>query len=485
MTENAVGTARNILRNSAAMLLVGLFAKGMGLVIAVLVARFLGPKATGLYALLFSIAVLGETLPTLGVPDALVREIAAKPESSGHLIRTAVKIVLVVSILPAAGFLVASFWFEAGDPARSSLRVLCISTPVAALFTIASAALQGLERMFLLTWITFATRVVSLVWLFFSLWQGGHVESAFVSRLIFQLGAAAVFLPILWRYPIVQASDSGVRNLLFRSFPFALNKILNDLVLRMPALILPAILGLAKAGLFDAAERARNAVAMAMQAAMLGMMPALARNFSDTGDKSGQLISYSAKYVALCIGLAATAIAVLAAWIIRLLYGEHFVAAILPLQILVWAQVVIAVDLVLRQTMMAARLEYSAVRRTLLGLVVQFAVIIVAAKPLGLIGVSIGILLAAIFLLAIDVAFIHRRVARIRVGSAVVAPLSVALLIGTVLVLIDYDELVMRIGVAVVGWALAFVFLRLVPRDELAILKRIVTARRAAKPPKG
>jgi len=485
MTEHAVGTARNILRNSAAMFLVGIFAKGMGLVIAVLVARFLGPSATGLFALLFSIAVLCETLTTLGVPDALVREIAARPESGGHLIRTAVKIVLVVSILPTVAFLVASFWFEAGDPTRSSLRVLSVSTPVAALFTIASAALQGLERMFLLTWITFVTRVVSLVWLFYALWQGGHVESAFVSRLVFQLGAVVILLPILWRYPDVRSADSGVRNLLFRSFPFALNKILNDLVMRMPALILPAILGLAKSGLFDAAERARNAVAMAMQATMLGMMPALARNFSDTGERSGQLISYSAKYVAICIGLVATGIAVLASWIIRLLYGDHFVAAILPLQILVWAQVVIAVDAVLRQTMMAARHEYSAVRRTLMGLIVQFGVIVLAARPLGLVGVSVGMLLAAIVLLSVDVAFVHRRVASLRTGSAVVAPLSASLLIGTALALIDYDDLFMRTVVAVAGWALAFVFLRLIPREELAILQRIVVARRAQSPTKG
>ena len=74
MTEHAVGTARGILRNSAAMFLVGIFAKGMGLIVAVLVARFLGPSATGLYALLFGIAVLCETLTTLGVPEAIFAE---------------------------------------------------------------------------------------------------------------------------------------------------------------------------------------------------------------------------------------------------------------------------------------------------------------------------------------------------------------------------------------------------------------------------
>jgi predicted RND superfamily exporter protein len=57
MPEHAVVTARRMLRSYAAMFLVGLFAKGMGFVISFLAARLLGPTATCLIALMFSIAV--------------------------------------------------------------------------------------------------------------------------------------------------------------------------------------------------------------------------------------------------------------------------------------------------------------------------------------------------------------------------------------------------------------------------------------------
>lgn len=481
MNEHAVGTARGILRNSAALLLVGIFAKGMGLVIAVLVARFLGPGATGLFALLFGIAVLCETLTTLGVPEALVREIAAKRESSGHLVRTAVRIVLVVSILPTLAFLVASFFFEPGDPIRSSLRVLCISTPVAALFTVAQAGLQGLERMFLLTWTTFATRIMSLVWLVYALWQGANIESAFISRLIFQFGAVAVILPILWRYPDMRPEESSVRSLLFRSFPFALNKILNDLTTRMPALVLPALLGLVKSGFFDAAERIRNTIAMTMQATMQGIMPAFSRNFSGEGSQSSKLISYSAKYVAIGMALIATGIAVLAGWIVQLLYGSQFLDAILPLQILLWAQVVVAVDGVLRQAMLASRNEYSAVRRSLAGMLTLLLVLVSTAKNFGLVGVAAGMLLAAVALLWVDLRFVHRRVTPIRSGPMIVAPLAAALLIGAALAAIDPDAILTRILVATTGWVLAFAVLRLLPREEIQFLRHILLARRTEK----
>ena len=79
MTSGSVGLARGILRNAGGLFLVGVFAKGMGLVIAVLVARFLGPDAMGLFALLFSVAMLLETFISIGLSDSLVRDVALDP----------------------------------------------------------------------------------------------------------------------------------------------------------------------------------------------------------------------------------------------------------------------------------------------------------------------------------------------------------------------------------------------------------------------
>jgi O-antigen/teichoic acid export membrane protein len=269
-----------------------------------------------------------------------------------------------------------------------------------------------------------------------------------------------------------------------RSFPFALNKIINDLNVRLPAIVLPAMLGLAKSGLFDAAERVRNTIAMSMQAAMLGMMPALSRNFSESGSKSGQLISYAAKYVAISMSLISTGIVVCAGWIIRLLYGDQFLDAILPLQFLAWAQAVLAVDAVLRQSMLASRNEYSAVRRSLAGLLIQAFVLIVMAKAAGLTGVAAGMLVAAIALLGVDVRFVHTRIAEIQIAKAVVAPLSAALVIGAVLLVIDPADIWTRILVASAGWALAVLALRLVPRDEALLLKQVLLTRRQTQPNK-
>src|SRR4029079_14940709 len=110
MTHASVGVARRILRNAGALFLVGAFAKGAGLIIAVLVARFLGADAMGLFAALFSVSVLIETFISLGMSVSLVRDVAAHPAEAPQMYRGALKLVAWISVIPAAGLAVAAIF---------------------------------------------------------------------------------------------------------------------------------------------------------------------------------------------------------------------------------------------------------------------------------------------------------------------------------------------------------------------------------------
>jgi O-antigen/teichoic acid export membrane protein len=482
MTEHHIRTARSIVRNSAALVLVGVLSKAMGLVMAAMIARFLGPSATGLFALFFGIAIVVETLTSFGVPEVLVRDVAARPSESVRIYRAAVKIVLTASIIPAAALLIATYWFERGDPAHSTLLVLCISTPIASLFNVSQAVLQGQERMSLLTWTAFATRIASLAWLAFALWRGGDVDDAFLSRLLFLLGSVVVFFPKLWRRDDDPQTGISTRSVLVNSLPFLLHRLLVDIGARLPAFLLPSIAGLTKAGIFDVAERLRSTLGMTVQATMLGLIPAFARNFVGSGSKSDTLIAYSAKYVAISVSLVATGISVFAAWIIQLLFGNAFMEATLSLQILIWAQVVMAIDSVLKQAMLAARHEYSAVRRAVAGLLIHLVLIALLTYLFELPGAASAILIASTILFLLDLQFVVRHVAPIPIVRFIVTPLLSTALIGGVLIFVDENSIVMRLGIAVAGWAFSVLVLRLISREEAVLLSQVLFKRAAAKP---
>lgn len=478
MTDGSVGLARGILRNAAALLLVGLFAKGAGLVIAVLVARFLGADAMGLFALLFSIAILLETFISLGMSDSLVRDVAARPSETSNLYFTALKLVAWISLAPAIALTVAAFLVADGSAASASLIIIAIGTPISGAFVISQAVLQGSERVLLLTWVTFVARLISLVLLGYVFYRGAGIEAAFASRVLFQALSLAIFFFVLFR----NRQDHGVgftpRSLLTRSVPFAMNRAIRELVVRLPSFVLPGAVGLAAAGIFDAANRLRSTLGITMSASIVGLMPAFARSLGQSGSQADGLISYSVKYMCLGVSVVATVIVLLADWVIELLFGPAFAGASRPLQLLVWAQVLTAVDAVLQQAMLATGAVYPAVRHSAIAVPVQLALIFLLTVTLDLPGAALAVLLSSALTLALDLRFVTRNVTKFPVVHFAMMPLAATFVVACTMLAADHASFAMRLVFAIGSWCAAMALFRVLPRVELRFLLRLATERR-------
>jgi O-antigen/teichoic acid export membrane protein len=479
MTPASVGVARGILRNAGALFLVGVFAKGAGLVIAILVARFLGADAMGLFALLFTITILLETFISLGLSDSLVRDVAAHPTEALGLYRSALSLILKVSVIPAVVLTAVALLAVEAGPARTSLLVIAAGAPISGAFVISQAVLQGSERVGLLTWVVFAARVVSLAALAVALYLGAGIEAAFASRLLFETLAIAAFHAALVRtLPAGQATHTAA-SLLKRSAPFAISLALRATAMRLPSLVLPGTIGLAAAGIFDAANRFRSTLGMTMSASIVGLMPSFTRSLGQPSPGSGGLVAYTVKYMCLGMSAVATVIALASDWIIRLFFGVEFAEAALPLEILAWAQVLVAVDAVFQQALLASGAAFRSVRYTSLGLIVQFILLLVLCDPLGLKGAAIAVLLASALPLALALTFVVRHVAPFAFVRFAVVPLAAATLIGLVLHLSNGQPFLLRLAIAGVAWTAALVVFRLLPLEEIRFIRRLALPGRA------
>ncbi len=475
MNREPVAVATAIIRNSIALMFVGLLAKGMGLVLAVLIARFLGPAAMGLFAVLFSIALLVEYVAPLGLQDVLIREVAARPAERVRLWQQAAKIALASSLLPAAAFLVAAWLYRDDGSIRNSLLALAAGIPCATQALIAQSVLQGLEKMLAITWTTFLTRVASLVALVLLLLQGMGVESAFISRALFQVSTAAIFAWLILRDAPAQAqavADAGRPGLaLARTLPFAVNRVLNESTTRAPLLLLPILFTLADIGIFDAADRIRLTLGIMVAVATTGIMPALSRSFAAQSEDRHALVSFGVKYVCVSLSLAALAISIFADVIVRLLYGPQFAASALLLQVLIWTQVLVATDFVMKQAMIANGREYAVVRRALAGLACLAVLVLGFGRAFGLVGAAAGVLAAATFTLWLDARYLARESMLREAARFLVRPLACALFAGGVLLALDGADPFTRLGAGIAAYALAAIALRLVPGAEQAFLK--------------
>lgn len=471
MQREPVALATSIVRNSVALMAVGLLAKGMGLVLAVLIARFLGPSAMGLFALLFSIALLVEYVAPLGLQDVLIRDVAAHPQDRIRLWRQASRIALAASLVPSAAFLVAAYAFRDDAPTRNSLVALAIGMPCSAMALVAQSVLQGMEKVLYITWTTFLTRVASLIALVLMLMQGMGVESAFVSRVLFQASTAALFAWMILRDPPRPETHAHPGIAFARTLPFAVNRILTESTTRAPLLLLPLLFTLADIGIFDAADRIRLTLGIMVAVATTAIMPALARAFSGGSDDRHALVAYSVKYVCVTLSIAALFISILADVIVRILYGAPFMASAFLLQVLIWAQVLVATDSVLKQAMIANGREYAVVTRALAGLAVLAVLVLGLGHFFGLIGAAAGVLAAATLTLVLDATFVTRKVGSFDAIRYLGKPLACAGVSGALLVYLDGASPLLRFGAGLGAFLVVALAVGLLPRPEREFLR--------------
>ncbi|MGH8495928.1 MAG: flippase [Gammaproteobacteria bacterium] len=480
MSEKRVHTAARIIRNSLALFVVAAMAKGAGLIIAIIVARYLGAEALGIYAVLMALTMLCEIVAPMGQQDVLIRSVARVPASMLRLWvesgATTILFAAVFSLILAAGGRMLGL-----DPdVLLAVDVVALSLPIGASSMVAQAVLQGLERMKFLAVATFLGRVAGLATLIVMLEFGAGVYSAFVGRFVFHLLTLGILAVVIFRYGRSIGATTDWRftprylaGATKAALPFAGQRVLAEAAIRSSVLVLPLLLSMRSVGLFDAADRLRQTIASIIPIVMLAIMPAFSRVFRDDRERAAELAEYSMKFLLIVVFPMAFLVAAAAPAIIGLLYGSGYESSATVLQIVIWSQVFMAADMVLKQAMIGSDNEKAMLWRSAVSVVLQIALTVILTRAFGIHGAAAAIVAGGVFMVALDAHFVSRHVVRMNLLSATAKPLLCAAVAGAVaLALADFN---LAIVFAAFGSAyLAILFLiRTFSAEELSLMRSL------------
>jgi O-antigen/teichoic acid export membrane protein len=462
------------------MFAASVLAKGGGLIVAILVARYLGAASLGVYAVILAVALLLEILSPLGHQEAVVRAIARDhTQILVHWV-TANASTLLVSLLFGAGLMVYALAARPQPDVELALYVVAASLPFAGLKFVAQSVLQGVERMQYQTMATFVGQALGLLVLWVLLIAGAGVWAAFLSRAVFHVVSLAILGWVIVRH----ADRSGVqrtwrpdyrrcRSMLSASTPFALQRFLTEGLQRLNIIILPLLVTLEAVGQFNAATQITQATSTIIPIMMMTLLPVFARSYSRDRGKSAVMAHKVLKVLLVCIFPFAFVVAIAADSIVRLLFGTGYEAAVPVLQIVIWSQVFLAADSVMKQQMIASDNERAMVWRSTQGLLANIVLTIALGIAWGLHGVAIAVVVAGAFLLALDARFVHCRIGPVRVIEAVIRPFLCAAATGAVaFALVDH-------GLAIMLPVAAFVYLAMLlltgtfTADERMLFKQL------------
>lgn len=366
-----------ILGNTVWLLADRVLRMGLGLLVGVSVARYLGPSQWGLLNYAVAFTSLFAAFASFGIDSIVVRELVRYPEQRDEVLGTAsilkalggalvlgsasVAIIFVkpsdsvtlylVSITAAASlfqtFDTIDLWFQSQVQSKHSVRARGIT-----FFIIAAGKLMlvaGHAPLIAFAWINFCEAMLNAVALLIVYFLGGQRLAG-------------------WHF-----SYRWVQELLRDGWPLLLSGLAIGLYMKIDILMLDSMAGSKAVGIYSAAVRLSEAGYAIPSAIAASVFPSIIES------KQANQQLYEArlyKLFRLVTGLAYFIViptAFLSPLIVRLLFGQAYAGAALVLSIHIWSAIFVFLGIAATPFWLAENLQKECLYLTLLGAVLNIA----------------------------------------------------------------------------------------------------------------
>jgi len=299
------------------------------------VARVLGPKQFGVYALLFAMIEMLAVASGSGYADFLTRE-AAKDARLGWGLGSQLIWLRLGCLVPivAAG---AGILWVLGYPKMVVLATLWLSSSLIprSVSEAVQGVLRGLDHCLAYVAVEWSFDLALLAGIGFLIFRGGGLKLAIEVEIIAAGAAAVASLAFLFRFRTSERIGLSLKKLLKKSAIFNIYMFVGNLYDRFDVLLLSRLAGNYATGVYSAAYRPLSMLQLVPYGILYSLLPALSRNRDDAQTK-GRLekamgLLLSAAFVVILVTM------VFAGPAVHLVLGYAYAESAVALKILIWA----------------------------------------------------------------------------------------------------------------------------------------------------
>jgi len=426
----------SLVTNSLAMLAARLAAPFFSFGINIGVARLLGSQVLGQYVGVVALLLVAQALAGGGLSLLVTRDIAAHPEQRAELLRRANRAGLASGSLATLLFLLYARFVFAADLWQPAL-LLAVSILPSAWVSAQEGLFMGMHQHARIAWVALVEGSVKLAAAAGVFAFGGGLAGLCAGLTLARL----VALALGQRFAVRAGAERGfarpaggalefTRALL----PFAGIWTLSMLYFRQDVLVVSALRSASETGLYGVATTLYALALMAPNSLMAAIYPRLSAAFGTARDAYHEATILSAKLLMLQGVVMALVLIASGPWIVRLLYGTSFLAAVPALCLLAAILPLHGVNSALGQAMQAAHLQKEMLGFTLGASVVNLTLNLVLVPAFGILGAAWALLTTS-GLAALALGWIyHRRITPFALGArsllalfSVAAPVAIVL----------------------------------------------------------
>jgi O-antigen/teichoic acid export membrane protein len=440
----------SILSNSLAMLAARLLVPLFSFGISIGVARLLGTQVLGQYVELVALLFVAQALAGSGLAALVTRDVAAQPGERAELVRRANRVGIASGALATVLFLVYVRLLLEPTAQRPAL-LLAVSILPSAWIATQEGLFMGVHLHHRITATAFVEGVVKLSAGVVVLAVGGGLAGLCAGLTLARLVAFAfghVFAARAGAERSLGSPAGGTIDFARAAVPFAVIGTMGVLYFRQDVLVVGALRSQSETGFYGVATALYAMTLLVPGSVMSAVYPRLASVFAKSRDAYHEATVLATKVLTVfCVVMAIAMIAV-APWLVSLLYGTGYLAAVPVFSLLAATFPLHAANGTLGQAMQAGHLEREMLLVTVGTVILNLALNLALVPRLGIEGAALSILISSGLALLVLGWIYHRRVAPLSMGMrSLLAPVAMAGPLVLLLVAPDW----MRLPGAVLG----------------------------------
>ena len=371
---------------------------GVGLLVGVWVARYLGPELFGLWSYVSAFVGLFAVVAALGLQNIVVRDIVRDPSCKGETLGTAALLQLLAGLLSYTCLLGAFFWLR---PEEELAKVLIAVLGSVMLFKFSEVAVYWFESQVMSKYIVWVQNSIFLVFAIIKviliLKQCTLIAFAWATVAEgFVVGFLMIVMLTVKGLPLRQLSISLVRakSLLADSWPLLLSGIAITTYMKIDQIMLGQMLSDQAVGIFSAASRISEAWYFVPMIIVGSVFPSIldAKKCGEVQYHNRLQHLYDLMvWLSVAIALPMT---FLSTPIVIGLFGLAYAESGPVLVIHIWASVFVFLGVASGQWFIAENRQILIFQRTVLGAIVNVALNYIFIPRFGVIGAAYATVLA-------------------------------------------------------------------------------------------
>lgn len=340
---------KRIVKNTGVLLIGRVLNSILSYFLVIAIARYLGDVGLGKYSFAFAFIGIVMVFFDLGITTSAVKDLSRDKSRTKYYLHNLFSLRLVLSILSlVAAFIVINLLND--DPSI----ILIVSLAALAMFFESmcltfKVVFRAHEIMEYDAISKFVERLLALVIGYYVLVTYQNI-TYFIVVLV---GSFSVMFLInylvslyLFERPKLVWNPTFWKKLVVKSLPYWFTMLFKTIYFKVDTVMLSFLIGYSVTGWYNAGYMIIDALAFIPTIVIIAVFPAMARYYKESKEKllSTYIIVFRYLFViALAIGVGIT---VLSPRIIQFVYGEGFANSAIALQILIWANLFLFVNLV-------------------------------------------------------------------------------------------------------------------------------------------